>query len=197
MQFVLFIVAVGLLSLLVAKYIASQIKKADSGNEKMNEIADAIHEGAMAFLIREYKVIAVFIAIMAIIIFVFLDHPKTKEINEAPWTALAFILGSSISILAGFIGMKIATKANVKTANAAQTSLGKAFDIAFKSGSVLGFALVGSAVLGISLSYIFFKSINNHLKDVGRYLSSRHLFKVLVLAGGIFLQNKIPGYKNQ
>src|SRR3989338_1812994 len=159
MQFALFIVAVGVLSLAVAKYIASQIKKADSGTEKMKEIGDAIHEGSMAFLTREYKAMAVFIIAMAVIIFLFLDHPKTESINEAPWTALAFILGSSISILAGFIGMKIATKANVKTANAAQKSLSNAFDIAFKSGSVLGFALVGSAVLGISLSYIFFKSL--------------------------------------
>jgi len=159
MQFALFIVAVGLLSIVVAKLIASQINKADSGNEKMKEIGDAIHEGAMAFLKREYKAIAVFVIIMAVVIFFFLDHPKTKDINEGPWTALSFVLGASISILAGFIGMKIATKANVKTANAAQKSLSNAFDIAFKSGSVLGFALVGSAVLGISLSYIFFKSL--------------------------------------
>ena len=72
MQFALFIVAVGVLSLVVAKYIASQIKKADSGNEKMNEIGDAIHEGAMAFLTREYKAMAVFMVVMAIIIFLFL-----------------------------------------------------------------------------------------------------------------------------
>ena len=129
MQFALFIVAVGILSIVVAKLIASQIKKADSGNEKMKEIGNAIHEGAMAFLKREYKAIAVFVMIMAVVIFLFLDHPKTEAINEAPWTALAFVLGSSISILAGFIGMKIATKANVKTANAAQKSLSKAFEI--------------------------------------------------------------------
>ncbi len=158
MQFALFIVAVGLLSVVVAKLIASQINKADSGNERMKEIGDAIHEGAMAFLKREYKAIAVFVIIMAVVILLFLDHPKTKDINEGPWTALAFILGSSISILAGFTGMKIATKANVKTANAAQKSLSKAFDIAFKSGAVLGFALVGSAVLGIVLSYLLLKS---------------------------------------
>lgn len=171
MQFALFIVAVGVLSLVAAKYIASQIKKEDSGNEKMKEIGDAIHEGAMAFLTREYKAMAVFIIIMAVIIFLFLDHPKTKEINEAPWTALAFIFGSSISILAGFIGMKIATKANVKTANAAQKSLSKAFDIAFKSGSVLGFALVGLAVLGISLSYILFKFMGFPIETIVEILT--------------------------
>lgn len=159
MQFAFFIVAVGLFAIIVSKYIASQIKKADSGNEKMREIGDAIHEGAMAFLTREYKAMAVFILVMGLIILLFLDHPKTKEINEAPWTALAFVLGSSISILAGFIGMKIATKANVKTANAAQKSLANAFNIAFKSGAVLGFGLVGLAILGISLSYIFLRSL--------------------------------------
>src|SRR3989338_4811777 len=110
MQFALFIVAVGLLSIIVAKLIASQIKKADSGNEKMKEIGDAIHEGAMAFLKREYKAIAVFVIIMAVVIFFFLDHPKTDEINEGPWTAMSFVLGASISILAGFLGMKIATR---------------------------------------------------------------------------------------
>ncbi|MEK6949969.1 MAG: sodium/proton-translocating pyrophosphatase, partial [Nanoarchaeota archaeon] len=171
MQFVLFIVAVGLLSVFVAKYIASQIKKAEDGSEKMREIGDAIHEGAMAFLMREYKAIAVFVVVMAAIIFLFLDHPKTEAINEAPWTAFAFVLGSSISILAGFIGMKIATKANVKTANAAQKSLSKAFDIAFKSGSVLGFALVGLAVLGISLSYILFKSLGFPVETIMEVLT--------------------------
>ena len=93
MQFALYIMAVGLLSIVVAKIIASQIKKADSGNEKMREIGDAIHEGAMAFLKREYKAMAVFIIVMGVIIFFFLDHPRTKEINEGPWTALAFVLG--------------------------------------------------------------------------------------------------------
>ncbi len=158
MEFILFIIVVGLLSLLMAWYMTGQVKKAEVGNEKMKEISEAIHEGAMAFLMREYRTLIWFIVIMGTVIFFFLDHPKTA-INEAPWTALAFVSGAVISIIAGFIGMKIATKANVRTANAARTSIPKAFDIAFKSGTVLGFALVGLAVLGIALLYVLMTSI--------------------------------------
>ncbi|MBI5002198.1 V-type H(+)-translocating pyrophosphatase [Candidatus Woesearchaeota archaeon] len=154
MEFVWFIVIVGLLSLLAAKFIADTVQKAETGNAKMQEIAAAIHEGAMAFLTREYKVLGWFILAMAVVIFFFLDHPKTADINEGPWTALAFIVGSLASILSGYVGMKIATKANVRTANAAQSSIEKAFDIAFKSGAVLGFALVGFAVVGLAGFYI-------------------------------------------
>ncbi len=156
MEFIVFILIIGLLSLLAAKFIADNVQKAETGNEKMKEISDAIHEGAMAFLTREYKVMGWFVLVMGIVIFFFLDHPKTLDINEGPWTALAFVFGSFCSILSGYIGMKIATKANVRTAQAAQSGLQKAFTIAFYSGTVLGFALVGFAVVGLSLLYMLF-----------------------------------------
>ena len=152
MEFVIFIIIMGLLSLLVAKLIANAVNKYSTGNTKMQEIAGAIEEGAMAFLKREYKIIGWFIVIMGAIIFLFLDHPAT-EFNEAPWTALAFVIGSVTSILAGYIGMKIATKANVRTTDAARSSLEKAFNIAFQAGSVLSFALVGLAVVGLAGLY--------------------------------------------
>src|SRR3989338_7999584 len=158
MEIVWFIVIVGLMSVAMSYYVTQQVKKAETGNAKMQEIAAAIEEGAMAFLMREYKTLAWFILIMGSVIFIFLDHPKTA-INEAPWTALSFVAGAVISIIAGFIGMKIATKANVRTAHAARTSIGKAFDISFKSGTVLGFGLVGLAVLGISILYIVFTKL--------------------------------------
>ncbi len=154
--FVLLIIAVGVLSVIVAKLIANKVEKAETGTDKMNEIAAAIHEGAMAFLHREYRAMGIFIVAMGIVIFFFLDHSATTDVNEGPWTALAFVAGSVISILAGFIGMQIATKANVRTANAARKDIGKAFDIAFKSGTVLGFALVGLAVIGIGLLYVLY-----------------------------------------
>lgn len=156
MDFVFFILIIGLLSLVAAKFITDNIKKEEKGTAKMNEIADAIHEGAMAFLMREYKTIGWFVLIMAAVILLFLDHPKTATINEGPWTALSFILGAAASIASGYIGMKIATKANVRTAHAVQSSLAKAFAIAFQSGTVLGFALVGFAVAGLSALYIIF-----------------------------------------
>ncbi len=157
-EIVWFIVVVGLMSVAMSWYVTQQVKKAATGTAKMQEIAAAIEEGAMAFLMREYKTLAWFILIMGSVIYVFLDHPKTA-VNEAPWTALAFVAGSVISIIAGFIGMKIATKANVRTAHAARTSISKAFDVAFKSGTVLGFGLVGLAVLGISILYIIFTKL--------------------------------------
>ncbi len=159
MEFVVFILIIGLLSLLVAKFMADAVSKAETGTVKMKEIAHAIHEGAMAFLTREYKAMGWFVLVMALVIFFFLDHPKTSDINEGPWTALAFLLGAFASIVSGFVGMKIATKANVRTAHAAQTSIEKAFTIAFRSGTVLGFALVGFAVVGISLLYILFTKL--------------------------------------
>jgi len=153
------IAIIAILSLVFAWYLSTVVKKSPAGDKKVTEIGDAIHEGSMAFLKREYKVMGWFILVMGIVIFFFLDHPGTVDINEGPWTALAFVLGSLASIFAGYIGMKIATKANVRTAHAARTSIGKAFDIAFKSGAVLGFALVGLAVLGIALLYLFFSSM--------------------------------------
>ena len=154
MDFVWLIVIVGLISLGMSWYIARQVKKEETGNEKMNEIAAAIEEGSMAFLKREYRALSFFIVAMALLIFFTLDNPDTTMVNEAPWTALAFIAGAVISIISGYIGMKIATKANVRTAQAARTSIGKAFDIAFRSGTVLGFGLVGFAVTGIALLFI-------------------------------------------
>lgn len=159
MELILYILITSLLSLIVAYTIAQWVKKAQTGNQKMNEIASAIHEGAMAFLVREYKIMGIFIVLMGAIIFFFLDHPLTTTINEGPWTALAFVIGSLASILAGFIGMQIATKANVRTTHAAESSIEKAFTIAFRSGTVLGFGLVGIAVLGLSGLYLFFTNL--------------------------------------
>jgi len=171
MQLVIFIIVVGILSVLFARYVASKVEATETGNEKMNEISAAVEEGAMAFLKREYKAMGIFILVMGTIIFFFLDHPKTPEINEGPFTAIAFAAGSVISILAGFIGMKIATKANVRTAQAARKSLGKAFDIAFKSGTVLGFALVGLAILGLSLLYVLFTLMGFEIETVMEILT--------------------------
>lgn len=159
MGFVWYIVLAGLISVGFAWYLTQKVKKADPGTEKMQEISGAIREGAMAFLVREYKAMAVFIVLMGAFIWFFLDHPHTA-VNEAPWTAIAFVAGSVTSILAGFVGMQVATIANVRTAQAAQKSLGKGFDIAFTAGSVLGFALVGFGVLGISILYIILNAMN-------------------------------------
>jgi len=103
----------------------------------------------MAFLVREYKVIGMFIAGMAVAIVLLLDDPKTENIHEGIFTAIAFVSGAIISCLSGFIGMRIATMGNVRTAQAAKESISKAFRVAFDSGAVMGFGLVGLAILGL------------------------------------------------
>ncbi|MBL4694778.1 sodium-translocating pyrophosphatase [Candidatus Gracilibacteria bacterium] len=149
------LVSVG--ALLAAFIFAAGIVKKPAGDEKMKEIANAIYEGAMAFLAREYKVLSVFVVILAVVLWVFLDNAATPNINEGMLTSLSFVYGAISSVLAGYFGMKIATKANVRTANAARGSLGKALTIAFRSGAVMGLSVVGLGLLGLSvLSYVFF-----------------------------------------
>jgi K(+)-stimulated pyrophosphate-energized sodium pump len=122
---------------------------------KLKEISAAIADGAMAFLIREYKVISLFIAFMAVLTFLLLDNPKT-DFSEGLHTAIAFVVGAFISCVSGFIGMKIATLGNVRTAQAAKTSMSKAFRVAFDSGAVMGFGLIGLAILGLIILFMIF-----------------------------------------
>ncbi len=139
---------VGVLALLFAFYKASGINKVEPGNQRMQEIASYIHEGAMAFLAREYKSVGIF----AIILFFILG----LAISWA--TAIAYAVGSGFSVLAGYFGMTVATKANVRTANAAKESgMNKALDVAFSGGSVMGMVVVGLGLLGLGTFWIIFK----------------------------------------
>ena len=142
---------VGVVALLFAYYKASTINNVDAGNDRMKEISSYIHEGAMAFLSREYKSVGIF----AVVLFVILG----LAINW--YTALAFAVGASFSILAGFFGMTVATKANVRTANAARESgMNKALDVAFSGGSVMGMVVVGLGLLGCGTFWIVFRDAN-------------------------------------
>ncbi len=138
------------ISILVAIYLYFYIEKQSSGTEKMKEIADAIQEGARAFLKVEFKYLAMFVAVMAIILMV---TPMIIDIGFSSITGIAFVFGAICSALAGFLGMTVALKANVKSANAAKEGLNKAFPIAFRGGAVMGLAVVGLALLGISIVY--------------------------------------------
>ena len=133
------------LSILVAIYIYFYINKQSSGTDKMMEIADAIQEGAKAFLKVEFKYLAVFVVVVASALAIFLN----------PIMAVAYVFGSICSALAGFLGMTVALKANVKSAFAAKEGLNKAFPIAFRGGAVMGLAVVGLALLGLSAVYFF------------------------------------------
>ena len=134
-----------LIALLFAAYKAHYVSKAAPGNARMQEIASAIAEGANAFLMSEYKILAIFIVVLFVLIAVFINIG----------TAVCFIIGALFSIAAGFCGMKVATRANVRTANAAMESgMNKALSIAFSGGSVMGMCVVGLGLLGCSLIYI-------------------------------------------
>lgn len=146
--------AAGIIALIFTAVKSSWITKQDSGDERMQNIASSISKGAMAFLKAEYKVLAVFVAVVAVILAVSAD-PVTSS-----WmVAISFISGAVCSGLAGFIGMKVATKANVRTTQAARTSLGKGLEVAFAGGSVMGMGVVGLGVLGLSVLFILFSNI--------------------------------------
>jgi K(+)-stimulated pyrophosphate-energized sodium pump len=123
------------------------VSKQDDGDDKMKRIAKNISDGAMSFLKAEYKVLSVFVVAVAILLF----FKGSSEANSSGMVALSFVVGAICSALAGFIGMRVATKANVRTTQAARTSLGKALEVAFSGGAVMGLGVVGLGVLGLSL----------------------------------------------
>jgi len=148
------ILGLGALSLIVAAFFRQRVLavKVEDGAasaqelSKLNEISSAIAEGAMAFLGREYRVLSIFMILFAVVI--------VATVHNGMYTAAAFIIGATTSVLAGFIGMKIATKGNVRTAAAARISLERAFSVAFNTGSVMGFGLTGLAVIGMMLVWL-------------------------------------------
>ncbi|MGI4761405.1 MAG: sodium-translocating pyrophosphatase [Janthinobacterium lividum] len=144
----------GLLALLYTWLRAGWVARQDAGNEKMRTIAGYIADGAIAFLRAEYKVLALF----ALIASVFLGYLGFTGEKSSPVIVIAFIIGAVFSATAGYIGMKIATKANVRTAQAARISLGQALNVSFAGGSVMGMGVAGLAVLGLgSLFIVFYK----------------------------------------
>lgn len=170
----LLIVVIGIFALMFAVYLAIMIHRAENGNERMQEIAGYISEGAMAFLKSEYKYLSVFVVLVSIAIFFAINLD----------TAIAFIIGASFSILAGYIGMKIATIANVKTAQAARSSLKEALKIAFSGGAVMGLSVVGLGIIGLGVLLIFFKGEILNIAGFGLGASSIALFARV--GGGIY-----------
>lgn len=156
MNFLFYLVpAFGVLALLYTMMKGSWVSKQDAGNDRMKEIAKYIAEGAMAFLKAEYKILTYFVIIAGLLLaFMGYSNPKSS-----PVIAVAFVIGAVFSALAGFIGMRIATKANVRTAHAARTSLSKALAVSFGGGSVMGLGVAGLAVLGLGSLFIILKMI--------------------------------------
>lgn len=143
--------ALALCALIFAAYKAGYVSKAAPGSSRMQEIAGSIAEGANAFLKSEYKILAIFIVVLFALISLFIDLG----------TGICFVVGAAFSMLAGFFGMRVATKANVRTANAAMESgMIKALSIAFSGGSVMGMCVVGLGLLGCSMIYILTGNYN-------------------------------------
>ncbi|HEX9775543.1 MAG TPA: sodium-translocating pyrophosphatase [Actinomycetota bacterium] len=135
--------------LVLAAAFAKIVNAADAGTEKMREIGAAIREGAMAFLRREYRWVAVFVVGMAALIAIVLDYGR-------PWGAIAYVTGAVFSATAGFVGMRVATAANMRTAHAAREGSEKALPLAFRGGAVMGFTVASLGLAGISLAYLVF-----------------------------------------
>jgi K(+)-stimulated pyrophosphate-energized sodium pump len=145
----------GLIGLLYTFIKFNWVSKQDAGNERMKEISDHIAEGAMAFLKAEWKILGYFVVIVAVLLAVM----ATSNPYSHWLIAAAFVVGAVFSATAGYIGMKVATKANVRTAHAARTSLSKALNVSFTGGSVMGLGVAGLAVLGLGGLFILFKQI--------------------------------------
>lgn len=145
----------GIIALAFVFIKSAWVTKQDVGDAKMARIAKNIADGAMAFLKAEYKILTIFVAAVAILLY----FKGTTEVGSSGVVALSFIVGAICSALAGFIGMKVATKANVRTTQAARTSLGRALEVAFAGGAVMGLGVVGLGILGLSALFMIYQQI--------------------------------------
>ena len=171
------------LALLLAYYFAKTVMKADEGTDLMKEIGQAIREGAMAFLRREYQWVSAFVAVMFVLLLV-------VPIEGRPSASFAYLMGAVLSSIAGFIGMRIATAANTRTANAAREGAAKALPLAFKGGAVMGFTVAGLALLGISFNYLLWVtwlSVDSAFQVVAAFgLGASSIALFARIGGGIY-----------
>ena len=156
MEGLILAIAAGVVALAFAGFLAMRVLAADEGSDRMKEIGAAIQEGANAFLKREYTVLAGFVVIVFIVLFVL--GVVREEQDEM--TAVAYLVGAAASALAGFVGMRIAVKSNMRTASAARTGLNRALRVAFSSGGVMGVTVVGIGLLGAVILWMIFEDPN-------------------------------------
>ena len=167
-------ILIGIISICVVAFLAKGILKKDAGDDRMKEISGYIEEGAMAFLKKEYSYLAVFILVVALATLLFLSYK----------TAFAFVVGAVFSIVAGYVGMRIAVKANVRTAQAAKNGIKGALDIAFSGGSVMGLGVVGLGLIGLSFFSLIYDLNAEYITGFGLGASSIALFARV--GGGIY-----------
>ena len=159
--------AFGVLALAFVFIKSAWVSKQDEGDDKMKKIAKNIADGAMSFLKAEYKILSIFVVAVAILLY----FKGNAEEGSNGMVALSFIVGAICSALAGFIGMKVATKANVRTTSAARNSLGKALEVAFAGGAVMGLGVVGLGVLGLSSLFMIYSGQGWEIGEVLNVLS--------------------------
>lgn len=175
MELQMFAPILGVAGFIIAILIYTSIKSQSVGNEKMREIAEAIHAGAMAFLNREYRVLAIFIVVVFGLIFVSMGYQ----------TALAFLGGALCSMLCGYIGMQAATHANVRTTEAARTSgQGAALMVAFNGGAVMGLSVASVGLIGVGVGYIFFGSDPATAKFINGFAMGASSIALFARVGG-------------
>ncbi len=166
-QIVNFLWAFGILGLLFVFVKNAWVSKQEEGDPKMARIAKNIADGAMSFLKAEYKILGIFVAAVAVLLY----FKGQSEPGSNGLVALSFVVGAICSALAGFIGMRVATKANVRTTQAARTSLSKALEVAFAGGAVMGMGVVGLGVLGLSGLFMFYSGQGWEISEVLNVLS--------------------------
>jgi len=154
MNYLYYVISAGIIAMLYAFWKTNWINVQEEGSDRMKQIGSSISDGAMAFLKAEYKVLAVFVIIVAILL-AFAANSQGDSI----FVSISFLVGALASALAGFLGMKVATKANNRTTNAAQEGIAKALNVAFTGGSVMGLSVVGLGVLGVAGLYIIYDSL--------------------------------------
>ena len=174
MNLLYFPIIIGIIAIFVVILLVKDILKQDVGNERMKEISGYIEEGAMAFLKKEYTYLSVFILVVAATILIFLSAK----------TAIAFVIGAVFSIIAGYVGMRIAVKANVRTAEAAKKGIKGALSVAFSGGTVMGLSVVGLGLIGLGIFSIIFDLNPEYITGFGLGASSIALFARV--GGGIY-----------
>ncbi|MBU0798365.1 MAG: sodium-translocating pyrophosphatase, partial [Alphaproteobacteria bacterium] len=184
----LLVIACGAIALLYGLYASRSVLAASAGNERMREIAGAIQEGAQAYLNRQYRTIAIVGVIVTVILLVTLGV----------LTAVGFVIGAVLSGIAGYVGMNVSVRANVRTAEAARHGMEPALDIAFKSGAITGMLVVGLGLLGVSLYYLILLQVGTPLRAILEALVALSFGASLIsifarLGGGIFTKGADVG----
>ena len=162
-----FVIGAGILAMLYAFWKTTWITSQDQGTERMKQIGSSIADGAMAFLKAEYRILSVFVLAVAVL----LSIANSGKSDSSPLIAFSFIIGAFASAFAGFLGMKVATKANNRTTNAARNSLSKALNVAFTGGSVMGLSVVGLGVLGLGGLFTFYSTQFSDINTILNVLS--------------------------